>query len=306
MKPSIPTNDPDTVQWFIIGAYQAGASESEIVSMTNLSRFTIHNTIPSFKKTGNPNMRRRKSKYLYLYLLILLFTIAYYNFITLLTCIDRKRSPKMDTLQCDSLTDTEVDNSDCSSDYIDMDTGIQETNQRKGRLYHKRTQQFQPKTPTATDTIDYILHKGQKYAKKSISSIQKPQKQRKSQKQNDRNGTILPSSPSQSHEPTSPKLQQPLPTKNHAMDNTSSHSPSYLCTSDQPRYHHNNLSDENSLWTRKDDKLLLQHVLTRMGRWNELDQHFDGRHSGMDCVERWGVLQHYLFKQLNKNGTNGW
>ncbi|ORZ19862.1 hypothetical protein BCR42DRAFT_410671 [Absidia repens] len=293
MKPAIPTDDPDTIQWFIIGAYQAGASETEIVSMTNLSRFIIHNTISSFKKTGNPNLRRRKS---------------------------RKRSTKLDTLHCDSLTDTEDNNSDCSSDahyvatdYVDMDTGIQEINQRKGRLYRKRTKPFQPKrSSTATDTIDYILHKGQKYEKKNISSIQKPQKQQRQLKQHDYNGTIIPSSSSQSHEHIPPKLQPTL-TKhtmdlqlNRAMENTSPHSTIPLCSSDHHRYKQSNSSNETNIWTRKDDKLLLQHVLTRMGRWDELNQLFDGRHSGMDCVERWGVLQHYLFKQLNKNGTNGW
>lgn len=67
MKPSIPVAHlnnvtPDAIRWFIIGAYQAGASESEIVSLTNLSRYTIRYTIASFVKTGLPSMRTQKSK----------------------------------------------------------------------------------------------------------------------------------------------------------------------------------------------------------------------------------------------------
>jgi hypothetical protein len=41
--------------WFVIGAYQAGATEKECSDLSGLSRSSAHSIISNFKKLGSPH-----------------------------------------------------------------------------------------------------------------------------------------------------------------------------------------------------------------------------------------------------------
>jgi transposase len=48
-------------RWFIVGAYQAGATDKVISDMVGLSTASVHNVITQFKKTGSPICKRLSS-----------------------------------------------------------------------------------------------------------------------------------------------------------------------------------------------------------------------------------------------------
>ncbi|RCH98694.1 hypothetical protein CU098_011232 [Rhizopus stolonifer] len=45
-------------RWYMVGAYQAGATEKAISDMVGLSPASVHNVITQFKKTGSPIRKR--------------------------------------------------------------------------------------------------------------------------------------------------------------------------------------------------------------------------------------------------------
>ncbi|KAL1934278.1 hypothetical protein VTP01DRAFT_6460 [Rhizomucor pusillus] len=68
------------------------------------------------------------------------------------------------------------------------------------------------------------------------------------------------------------------------------------------------VKEDGTPWTEDDDRLLLQHVLSRLrgGKWHELEQKLEGRHTADECVERWETLSHILLRTINKTGTKTW
>ncbi|ORZ23159.1 hypothetical protein BCR42DRAFT_404110 [Absidia repens] len=361
MKPSIPftrlNKSPDAMRWFIVGAHEAGASESKIVSLTNLSRQTVWHVINCFKRTGTPNVRRRKRTK---------------QRAKAMTMTDTEKSLP----HYDARSEFHQDSSDsCSVDQYDLncetnlDMDIKKEEQDEEHLAWKRALYFRRKgNSTATDTIDYVLYKGRKHEEKRISSWQKSQNQCKRYKrsQGDKGQYAVhpPSPPPHSNDLLLPKLEptpttlspnsfrqlpyiQSINTFAIATDNTC-HSTA-ITTSSPPSlplsikntmqsleesqalslsslispslssstasdtllppssgFHHDCPVSQFKYWSRSDDKQLLHHVLTRMGCWDELDQQFKGRHSSLDCIKRWDLLQHYLFKELQQTGTLNW
>ncbi|RCH96837.1 hypothetical protein CU097_014392 [Rhizopus azygosporus] len=45
-------------RWFIVGAYQSGATDKAISNMVGLSSASVHNVITQFKRTGSPVRKR--------------------------------------------------------------------------------------------------------------------------------------------------------------------------------------------------------------------------------------------------------
>ncbi|KAI8328993.1 hypothetical protein BC941DRAFT_443958 [Chlamydoabsidia padenii] len=273
MKPSIPvanlTNtNPDAIRWFIIGAYQAGASETEIVSLTNLSRYTIRYTIASFVRTGLPHLRKQKEHKPK----IQNDNLAY-QYKTPLSNMDNEDG---------GLSDSSSDEEDEEDE--EMNTGdnndVKKEEQNEDQQVWKNSLLLRRKgNSTARDTMEYVLYKGRKFEEKRLNTWQKQHYR---------------------------KLYRPPPSPPHDVLIRPKSEPYSPPTSPESSHTPTPTKTSFGLWSQQDDKILLRHILTRTGNWDKLDQVFDGKHSVSDCIERWDVLQYYLIKELKKTGTSSW
>ncbi|KAI9490509.1 hypothetical protein BDB00DRAFT_875250 [Zychaea mexicana] len=55
---STKQNVPEHMRWYVVGAHLAGAVDSQIVEMTDLTKGSIRQIIQNFKRTGSPSIAR--------------------------------------------------------------------------------------------------------------------------------------------------------------------------------------------------------------------------------------------------------
>ncbi|KAI8064226.1 hypothetical protein BC940DRAFT_306473 [Gongronella butleri] len=53
----------EDMRWFIVGAHEAGAAETDIMAMTNLSKHTVRYAIDTYKRTGQPFYERQRQQH---------------------------------------------------------------------------------------------------------------------------------------------------------------------------------------------------------------------------------------------------
>ena len=49
---------PEHIRWYVVGAHLAGAVDSQIMEMTDLTKGSIRQIITNFKRTGSPSIAR--------------------------------------------------------------------------------------------------------------------------------------------------------------------------------------------------------------------------------------------------------
>ncbi|ORX46766.1 hypothetical protein DM01DRAFT_1339423 [Hesseltinella vesiculosa] len=270
----------EDMRWFIIGAHEAGATEADIMAMTQLSKNTVRYAIDTFRKTGLPFYQKRKYK-------------------------QRRKESHPRPLPSENVffTDITSEGGDVSDNEV-TPMGI------KAEAFPTTPPGDFPLFDTASDTssvhtstetrrrhpthiqriMDNVLQQSQLYEKKNT----KVKREELLIEEYQPFGRITaPSSTAISPSPTQSNAgcESPTtPSPSHAL--LPSHSPTHADYHQHTVYCHP--------WTIKDDKLLLQHTLCRLGRWQEIADLMDNRHLPQDCHARWQLLQRLLFNELEK------
>ncbi|KAI8081716.1 uncharacterized protein BX664DRAFT_388659, partial [Halteromyces radiatus] len=199
-----------------------------------------------------------------------------------------KRTNTNDVSDTDSQSSS--DEQSDTDDNTDMKIKKEEPNddqiEWKNSMLHRRKNRLD-----ATFTIDNVLSNCRKYEEKRILRWQQSLKAE---------GSMIFS---QSSSSTSSVPKSSFSSTSSSI-NSNALSPVYH----QHRQQHRQSQNRRrfNVWTQRDDKRLLRHVFMRVGSWDEVETLFDGRHSVTDCIKRWDVLHHYLFKELQKTGTSNW
>ncbi|CAO3614034.1 unnamed protein product [Cunninghamella blakesleeana] len=278
--------------WYIIGAYLADGTISDISSHLDLSENTIQTVINNFKSTGIPSYRRKKGK----------FTLPPYhnqpeqqtikeNTTSITLCTHTNKRKAMDS-------DSDSNNKNtCTNDLIStLPRNKRSISKNKGNKNNIR------RSNAVSDyLLSKLLNRCRIYENKRFELWQNEQS-KKTIKTDDHSIKPGQSKPSiLSNLPPTPSSQLSIQQQQGSNMITTPLSIITRTISDSSIRYHGINNNEFIPWTAKDDKILLGHLFyfdRTLKRWAILEQLFEGRHIANECKERWVSLAPILMNEM--------